>query len=385
MPTFTSTEIEEFDKSSKLCRAFDGRTYLPGIVGLNNIKHNDYCNVILQALSHVPPLRDYFLKESNYEKLAAKRPSGDNLFLVVQRLGELMRKLWNPRNFKAHVSPHEMLQSVVLSSQKKFQITEQGDPVEFMSWFLNSLHIALGGKQKTNSSIIYKTFRGSMKVYSRKIIPLDKTIDERLQLMLQDEFKEKCDESHFLYLTLDLPPPPLFKDELRENIIPQIPLFNLLAKFNGISENEYKTYKDSFMKKFELTNLPKYLILYMKRFTKNTFYIEKNPTIVNFPIKNVDLTDLLSQSVKTESTRCIYDLIANIVHEGDPEPGKGSYRIHVLHRGSGKWFEMQDLHVTEILPQMITLSESYIQIWEQQEVTDDQLAAIKSQENMTIE
>jgi U4/U6.U5 tri-snRNP-associated protein 2 len=25
---------------------------------------------------------------------------------------------------------------------------------------------------------------------------------------------------------------------------------------------------------------------------------------------------------------------------------------------------MQDLHVTEILPQMITLSEAYIQIWE---------------------
>ena len=29
---------------------------------------------------------------------------------VAQRFGELLRKLWNPRNFKAHVSPHEMLQ-----------------------------------------------------------------------------------------------------------------------------------------------------------------------------------------------------------------------------------------------------------------------------------
>ncbi|XP_015786303.1 U4/U6.U5 tri-snRNP-associated protein 2 [Tetranychus urticae] len=364
MPTFSSKEIEEIDKSSKFCRAFDGRTYLPGIVGLNNIKHNDYCNVILQALSHVPPLRNYFLRECNYEKLAAKRPSGDNLFLLVQRFGELMRKLWNPRNFKAHVSPHEMLQAVVLSSQKKFQITEQGDPVEFMSWFLNSLHIALGGKQKTNSSIIYKTFRGSMKVYSRKIIPLDKSIDERLQLMLQDEYKEVCADSNFLYLTLDLPPQPLFKDELRENIIPQIPLFNLLAKFNGVTETENKTYKESFMRRFEITQLPKYLILYMKRFTKNTFYIEKNPTIVNFPIKDVDLTELLSPAKRTDNIRCHYDLIANIVHEGEPDPGKGAYRIHVLHRGSGKWFEMQDLHVTEILPQMITLSESYIQIWE---------------------
>lgn len=38
-----------------------------------------------------------------------------------------MRKLWNPRNFKAHVSPHEMLQAVVLWSRKKFQFTEQGE------------------------------------------------------------------------------------------------------------------------------------------------------------------------------------------------------------------------------------------------------------------
>ena len=48
------------------------------------------------------------------------------MFLLVQRFGELMRKLWNPRNFKAHVSPHEMLQAVVLCSKKTFQITKQG-------------------------------------------------------------------------------------------------------------------------------------------------------------------------------------------------------------------------------------------------------------------
>jgi U4/U6.U5 tri-snRNP-associated protein 2 len=34
----------------------------------------------------------------------------------------------------------------------------------------------------------------------------------------------------------------------------------------------------------------------------------------------------------------------------------------VLHKASGKWYEMQDLHVTEILPQMITLTEAYIQV-----------------------
>ena len=65
-------------------------------------------NVILQALSHVQGLRNFFLDEENYRNI--KRPPGDVSFVLVQRFGELIRKLWNPKNFKAHVSPHEMLQ-----------------------------------------------------------------------------------------------------------------------------------------------------------------------------------------------------------------------------------------------------------------------------------
>ncbi len=30
-------------------------------------------------------------------------------------------------------------------------------------------------------------------------------------------------------------------------------LFNILSKFNGETEKEYKTYKDNFLKRFELT------------------------------------------------------------------------------------------------------------------------------------
>ncbi|OBS81229.1 hypothetical protein A6R68_20564 [Neotoma lepida] len=273
-PTFTKQQIANLDKQAKLSRAYDGTTYLPGIVGLNNIKANDYANAVLQALSNVPPLRNYFLEEDNYKNI--KRPPGDIMFLLVQRFGELMRKLWNPRNFKAHVSPHEMLQAVVLCSKKTFQITKQGDGVDFLSWFLNALHSALA--------------------------------EEKEQLLHNDEYQETMVESTFMYLTLDLPTAPLYKDEKEQLIIPQVPLFNILAKFNGITEKEYKTYKENFLKRFQLTKLPPYLIFCIKRFTKNNFFVEKNPTI-----------------------------------------------------GTGKWYELQDLQVTDILPQMITLSEAYIQ------------------------
>ena len=106
-----------------MSRAYDGTLYLPGIVGLNNIKANDYANVVLQALINVGPLRDYFMREENYSNI--KVAPGDIMIHLVKRFGELIRKLWNPRNFKAHVSPHEMLQAVVKCSKKKFQITQQ--------------------------------------------------------------------------------------------------------------------------------------------------------------------------------------------------------------------------------------------------------------------
>ena len=102
-------------------------------------------NVILQALLHVLPLRDYFIDSSQTGKF-------ENRSELVKRLGMLYRKYWNPRNFKAQVSPHEFLQEVSAASAKKFKITEAGDPLDFLNWLLNALHRDLGGSKKARSS-----------------------------------------------------------------------------------------------------------------------------------------------------------------------------------------------------------------------------------------
>lgn len=65
-PVFSEAEIAEIDKEKDLNKvyssALDGTEYIPGCIGLNNIKKTDYVNVIIQALCRVTPLRDYFLK-----------------------------------------------------------------------------------------------------------------------------------------------------------------------------------------------------------------------------------------------------------------------------------------------------------------------------------
>lgn len=60
--------------------------------------------------------------------------------------------------------------------------------------------------------------------------------EEKEALLVTEEYQEQMSESTFLFLTLDLPTAPLYKDEKEQLIIPQVPLFNILGKFNGNTE-----------------------------------------------------------------------------------------------------------------------------------------------------
>ena len=61
-PKFSPQDIATLNTNDTWSRSLTGVRYLPGVVGLNNIKANDYMNVVLQGLSHVVAIRDYFLQ-----------------------------------------------------------------------------------------------------------------------------------------------------------------------------------------------------------------------------------------------------------------------------------------------------------------------------------
>jgi U4/U6.U5 tri-snRNP-associated protein 2 len=144
-PTFTAPMISPLSSTSHLAKpSYDlaSKPYLPGYIGLNNIKRNDHMNVIIHSLLHIPPLRDYLLLSN----LRGKEPE------LLKRFAGLAKKIWNPRLFKSQVSPHEFLQEVNRASAGKFRLEQQGDPVEFLGWLLNRLHKDMGGTKKRNSS-----------------------------------------------------------------------------------------------------------------------------------------------------------------------------------------------------------------------------------------
>ncbi|CAI0440100.1 unnamed protein product [Linum tenue] len=339
-PRFTVEQVAQLDKNRQWSRALDGSDYLPGMVGLNKLQGTDFMNVTIQSLMRVTPLRNFFLIPENYQHCQSS---------LVQCFGELTRKIWHARNFKGQVSPHEFLQAVTEVSKKRFCIGQQSDPLEFLQWLLKALHAEL--KNSKNNSVIYDCFQGELEVMKETD---GNTGDD-------DVLMEKSRMS-FLVLGLDLPPQPLFKDVMDKSIIPQVPLFDILKKFDGETATEVVRPQRAWVK-YRVTKLPKYLILHMQRFKENNFFIEKNPTIVNFPLKNLELKDYIPLPRKIEKSPSKYDLIANLVHDGRPK--EGSYRVFVHRKSEELWYEMQNLHVSETLPQMVALSEAYLQIYEQ--------------------
>jgi len=173
-PHYTTQQISLLDAPDFLLhplRDLSGRTYFPGFIGLNSIGANDYSNSILQSLIHVKPFRDFFLlggsdfeiisnksSKQPYQTVSGQKSSIPLFFPnsteLVRKFSLFVRRIWNNGGngmFKAQVSPLELMQEIEKESKGKFGTTKQEDPVEFLSWLLNRLHVDLGGGRKKDS------------------------------------------------------------------------------------------------------------------------------------------------------------------------------------------------------------------------------------------
>ncbi|KAI8913248.1 spindle pole body protein [Gorgonomyces haynaldii] len=328
LPTYSPEHVKMIDTKPQKAQDLSGKEYIPGYVGLNNIKHNDAPNGIFYLLNQVRPLRDHLLLTN---------PETTEL---IQRYTMLTRKVWNTRAFKAHVSPHEFVQELSNASKKRFELGTRYDPIDLIPWLLNQMQAALG------KGFINKIFQGELLVETQQ--DLRDIGDESAPRFHQGDIQTKT--TPFMVLSLDLPPTPLFTDEDENATIPQVSIYKLLEKYHaGVVQAQQGT-----LKRYKINRLPQYLIFTLRRLSKNSFKaVEKNPTIVNFPVKSA----FEDQSGKHE-----YHLVGNLSHVS----GRDAYQAQVLNRASGKWYQIQDLAVEEVEPQMVVLSETCVQIWERQ-------------------
>ena len=417
LPEYTKKDIKLIDKiSANFITSLDNKKFLPGYIGLGYVKNCEYFNVIIQSLSHLKKFRNFFL-EYNY-KVSNK---DDSIEVFVNKLSEIIKKLWNFKSYKTHIDQRECLQLLEKASQKKFLLSNfninetntsknnnninnfnlnnnntgndiilngnynnltlnkesddnyNNDIIEFLSWLLNILKIYFAKKKFEN--IIEEYFQGVVQVETFTFLK-DEDANKNLRpgesLVTEDgvNYIYTKKKIRFLYLTLDLPMVPLFKDSQEKITIPQINIYELFKKYNG--EKFTEDPKKAQRKKFKLLSLPKYLILIFKRFENNSFFLEKNPTIVNFQLDNLLLEEHGLSNIKTKKDKNKkekrYSLIANIIHDG--KPGDTNFRVQIKNKERNEWFELQDIHVQKILAESVAVCESYIHFYECKEIKD---------------
>lgn len=175
--------------------------------------------------------------------------------------------------------------------------------MEFLSWLLNTMDRKLRPVSGGKKSIVRQCFEGEVEVttYKKKRRKVGEDgeegnaeenrgqeIEDANELIEGYEAPTKA-RCPFFFLSLEVPAPPLFASEAEKDIIPQVPLYQLLSKFDGMTQQHVT--KTGQKKKFSITKPPQYLILQVKRFTRNQYFVEKNRTIVNFPLQDLDITE----------------------------------------------------------------------------------------------
>jgi U4/U6.U5 tri-snRNP-associated protein 2 len=139
-PSFSLEDIKQLDTNSSLARDVYGVSYLPGAVGLNNLNCTDYINVVLHALSHVTPLRNFLLQDPlpGVDKNTAIQMQ--EKYPLLKSFAEVVRKMWSRDNFKSVISPAEFTHVLSIKSKRRFVVGQRREVSDLLAWLLNEFH-----------------------------------------------------------------------------------------------------------------------------------------------------------------------------------------------------------------------------------------------------
>ena len=178
----SSNNISVIDESIEISDPLS-EYVLPTLIGLNNIGATCFMNATLQCLSQTKALTNYFLKESNKDKIInnnfAKNKKSPQLCPVYF---ELIQKLWD-KNGNRSFSPNNFINTIE-EMNPLFKQGQAGDSKDFIIFILEQFHKELKKSVKSlnksiNASLMNKT-------------PLNQYDKNNALNHFFEEFKEEC-------------------------------------------------------------------------------------------------------------------------------------------------------------------------------------------------
>lgn len=248
------------------------------------------------------------------------------------------------------------------------------------------------------SSVLFESLQGLVEVRTKS----KRLVDNFQQQQLLERFSssntpvdadgwtDTTQKSRFTFLSLDIPPCPLFRDSQGGLVIPQIPLFQLIQrKFDPVQWTDSVTKDAHLRRQYRLLELPNVLIFHLNRFTKNNFALEKNPTIITFPVKNLEMKDYMSGTNVVSETAFPNDTEIDEMTDATSlkqiilEMGSGLHNLELQHLTtrsnstvSDKQLDMVELEQLRIIAKQATCHAQM-----QQRVTKYDLVACVSHES----
>ncbi|KAF8507957.1 hypothetical protein BU17DRAFT_56970 [Hysterangium stoloniferum] len=340
-----------------------------GISGLKNLGNTCYMNATIQCLSATFPFSRFFTDGRWKNAVNMVNPLGSK-GNMARAFATLLHDIWH--GDLPYLSPNGFRKSICTFAPQ-FSGSDQHDSQEFLSFLLDGLHEDLNRvlhkvhidttpdhearlelmPQQVASEQEWKIYR--MRNDSIVVDYFQGQFRNRLQCLTCH--KTSTTYNPFMYLSLPLPSGRTAKTSL-EQCLDAFVKDEVLEKSEAWNCPNCRTLRKA-TKKLSLSRLPPVLMIHLKRFSFKGPFTDKLDTLVDFPIKGLDLTNYMpsplppsadnhrSHAMTTDDPRTQlppyrYDLYGVTNHFGSLS--SGHYTAYIASRGG--WLYCDDSRVT---------------------------------------
>ncbi|CAG8507712.1 20538_t:CDS:2 [Dentiscutata erythropus] len=338
-----------------------------GTTGLRNLGNTCFMNSILQCLSGTLPFARYFLDGSYKRHINRDNPLGTKGELA-DKFATLIRVMWDDQYVS--ISPVTFKEAIGCFAPQ-FSGSEQQDSQEFLAYLLDGLHEDLNINYH-NSQINYQNDQIN---YQN-----DQNDDDNLPLNLASELAwekhlmrnssivvslfqgqfcnrlmcmtcGKTSTSFDVFMYLSLPLPTNIKNNTRIDL--EMCLKNFIKEEILDGNDAWNCPRCNCprraTKQLSISRLPDILLIHLKRFSFYGPFRDKLETMVNFPIRRLDLTPFIPYQSNDRGSRpsdlnqmgpFIYDLYAISNHYGGLNGGH--YTACVRNGYRNEWHNFDD-------------------------------------------